>query len=402
MSLFDLSQASPLGEGQLAPAGSIADPELAKLVSGYKRTIASRYRSLAPDEIDVLPKGGLWVSPKIDGEIWFLVVDGDEVGLVAPNGKVIVGDLPVLKEAKKLAVPRARGRLVLAGELFALRKGGRPRVGDLAKAMGGGKDAEVQRIGFHVFDLLTGGDAENEGPMPNYGDRLAAMQRLMDGGKRLQCIKTEEVEDADAVKKLFAEWVEGGKGEGIVARSKEIGRIYKIKPIFTIDAAVIAFTERADEPEQVRSMLLAVMKENGQFQIIGSCGNMGTGEFRKEMHEELAPHAIPSSYSYASSSGALFKFVKPTIVVEVKVTDVQAEDSDGKPIKRMVLEMQDERWVPIAPMRGVSILHPVLERVRDDKDVNTTDVRAAQVLERVYIEDVDAQAERIERPKSEL
>lgn len=407
MSLFDMKKATPLGKGKFAPAGSIVDKELAKLVSGYKRTIASRYRALTPEELDQLPKGGLWVSPKIDGQVWFLVIDDEEVALVAPNGKVITGNVPVLAEAKKFAMPRAEGRLVLAGELFALRKDGRPRCGDVAKVLGGGADAEVERMGFHCFDLLTGGDSKNPGPMPQYGDRLEAMQRLCKGGKRLQAIKTVEAADADGVRDLFEEWVEGGKGEGLVARSKEIGRIFKIKPVFSLDAAVIAFTERADETDQVRSMLLAVMKENGQFQVIGSCGNMGTADFRKEMHEELAPDAIKSGYSYASSSGALFKFVKPRVVVQVKVTDIQTEDSAGKPIKRMVLELGedddgDPKWIPVAPLNGVSILHPVFERIRDDKEVNPTDVRAQQVLERVFIEDVDQKAEKIERPKSEL
>ncbi len=62
----------------------------------------------------------------------------------------------------------------------------------------------------------------------------------------------------------------------------------------------------------------------------------------------------------------------------------------------------EERWTAIAPMVGVSILHPVLVRVRDDKDVNPTDVRASQVLERVFVEDVGAKAEKIDRPKSDL
>jgi hypothetical protein len=384
VSLFDLSKAEPMGAGKFSPAGSVLDPELAKLVGSYKRTIASRYRSLGPDELDELPPGGLFVSPKIDGELWFLVVEGDEIALVAPNGKVLTGDVPVLVEARKLTLPRAKGRLVLAGELFAVRKGGRPRVGDLAKAMGGGASADVERIGFHAFDLLTGGDATNPGPMPEYGDRLEALRRLCEGGKRLQAIRTEEASNAERVRELFAEWAEGGKGEGVVARSKDLGRIHKIKPFFTLDAAVVAFTVRTDEPTQVRSLLLAVMKENGQFQIIGSCGNMGGGDLRADLFSKLFSDVIPSGYSHASSSGALFQFVKPTMVVEVKVTDLQAEDSDGKPIKRMVLELgpNAERWVAVAPMVGVSILHPVLERV--------------------FLEDVDKKAERIELPKSEV
>lgn len=399
MALFEQAGAASLGPGYLAPAGSVRDAALAKLVAGYKRTIASRYRALVPDELDALPAGNVWVSPKIDGQLWFLVVEGEECALVAPNGKVIGGPLPVLEEARALVVPRARGRLVLAGELFAIRKGGRPRCGDLAQALGAG---DVARLGFHAFDLLIGGDADNEGPMPLYSDRLEAIRRLCAGGKRLQAIKTEACASVGRIREFFAEWVEGGKGEGLVVRTEDFGRIYKIKGAFTLDAAVIGFTERSDERSQVRSLLLAVMKENGQFQVVGSCGNLGSGEIRAELHERLSPAAIPSTYSFASSTGALFRFVRPELVVEVKVTDVQAEDSMGQPISRMVLALEEGRWTQVAAMPGVSILHPVLERVRDDKEVCWRDVRAEQILERVFVDDLDDAAERVERAASEL
>ncbi|MAQ14398.1 MAG: hypothetical protein CMN30_06340 [Sandaracinus sp.] len=405
--LYDVSQASAVGAGLFSPAGSVRDYDLSKLVAGYKRTIASRYRAIRPDEVDVLPRGSLLVSPKIDGEMWFLVLDasqdeGQRVAAVAPNGKVITGDVPFLNEAREVVLPRVSGQLVLAGELFAIRRDARPRHGDLARALSGGADAEVQRVGFHAFDLLTGGDTKDPGPMPEYETRLEAMRRLFEGGKRVQAIKTVPVEGADRVRELYGEWVEGGKGEGLVIRSKEIGRTFKLKPVFTLDAAVIGFTERTDEVDAVRSLLLAVMKEDGQFQIVGSCGNMGSLELRQELYGKLAPETIESSYSYASSSGALYRFVKPTLVVEVKVTDVQNEDSAGRPIKRMVLELAGDRWVPVAPMVGVSILHPVLDRVREDKRVESTDVRASQLLERVFIDDVDEKAEKVERPVSEV
>ena len=238
--------------------------------------------------------------------------------------------------------------------------------------------------------------------MPEYETRLDAMRRLLESGKRIQAIKTVPVQGADRVRELYDEWVEGGKGEGLVIRSKEIGRTFKLKPVFTLDAAVIGFTERTDEEDAVRSLLLAVMKEDGQFQIVGSCGNMGSLEVRQELYGKLAPETIESAYSHASNSGALYRFVKPTLVVEVKVTDVQEEDSAGRPIKRMVLELAGDKWVPVAPMVGASILHPVLDRIRDDKRVESTDVRASQLLERVHIEDVDEKAEKVERPASEV
>lgn len=398
MSFYSLEGAATVGEGQRAPAGSLKDPDLIKMTAGYKRTVASRYRSVTPDELDVLPTGPLMVSPKVDGELWFLIVDGTDVVVTNPRGRILHGGLPFLKEAAKTIVPRAEGRTVVAGELFAARKGGRPRVGDLAAAIGAG---EVERLGFMGFDLLLGGDAEGA-VSQDYAERLQVLQRLFDGGKRLTAVKTEIVNDTETVERLFNEWAEGGKGEGIVIRPAD-GRIFKMKPTFTLDAAVIGFTERADMENMARSLLLAVMRENGQFQVIGSCGNLGPEEKRQEIHAALRDTVIDSNYRYASSTGALFQFVRPQMVVEVRLTDLQSDDSSGKPVRRMVLEYDEETgYTSARPMAGVSILHPVLERVRDDKEVNATDVRAAQLLERCHVEAIDAQASAITLPKSEL
>lgn len=410
MTFYNRDGARPLGPGGfLAPAGSVTDAELASRVAGYKRNVAGRYRSISPDEISYLPRSPMLVSPKIDGQIWFLVVDtaSDSAPvLIAPNGKVLGGDVPLMKEIREKIVPRVRGGasglLLVPGELFALRKGGRPRVGDLAGALGGGQDADVARLGFFAFDLLEGGDEDTPEAPAEYKDRLPVLQRLFEGGKRAQAVKTDLVHTHEEVQQRFADWAEGGKGEGLVIRPDD-GRIYKLKPIFHLDAAVIGFTEQTDADEKVRSVLLALLREDGHFQVLGSCGNLGTDDFRGRLYEQLHPDLTESKYRFASSTGALYRFVEPKVVVEVKVTDLQVEDTQGRPIRRMVLDFdEDQGWTPVQLRSGASMIHPIFVRQRDDKEVNPTDVRARQILERVQLEELDEKVEKIDRPESEI
>jgi len=49
-----------------------------------------------------------------------------------------------------------------------------------------------------------------------------------------------------------------------------------------------------------------------------------------------------------------------------------------------------------------SVLHPVLVRERDDKKVDATDLRIAQLLERCHIADVDSTASAVELPTSKI
>jgi ATP-dependent DNA ligase len=274
MSLFTTDSARPLGKGLQSPAGSVRDSELSVMFRNYKRGIASRYRAIVRDEIEQTLRGPLMVSPKIDGEIWFLVMGDGEAFFASPSGRVISGAVPALQEVAK-AADKAHTRTVVAGELFAARKTGRPRVGDLAAAMGGEAKAEVERIAFAAFDSLQGGHRESPQQMPLYGDRLQSLRQLFDGGKRVKAVKTESVEGGAPVAQLFEEWVAGGKGEGLVIRTAD-NLVYKAKPTINIDAVIMGYTESSEGPDRVGSLLLGLMREDGQVQVIGACGNMPT------------------------------------------------------------------------------------------------------------------------------
>jgi hypothetical protein len=398
---FSVEGARPVGAGLLSPAGSLRDVELAKRIAGYKRMIAGRYTSISPDEISVLPHGPLWVSPKIDGHFWVLVVEDGDAILVAPNGKVLSGALPLLVEVRKTVGKRAVGRTIVPGELFALRREGRPRSGDVANTLGAGEASDAARLGFFAFDLMEGGDERDPKVAAEYPPRVPVLERLFEGGQRVRAIKTDRVESHDDVETRFAEWVREGKGEGLVLRALD-GRIFKLKPFFTLDAAVIGFTEQTDARDHVRSLLLAVMRENGQYQLVGSCGNIGSDKLRGELYQRLKGTIVDSTYRFASSTGALFRFVEPKLVVEVKVTDLGIEDSEGRPVRRMVLEYGANGWTPLQLKAGASMIHPIFQRVRDDKEINPVDIRAAQVLERVQIEELDQAVAKIERPRSQV
>ena len=399
MSVVNTAASTPLGSGSLCGMGSLADTALASLVSGYKRTVASRYRVVVADEIaKQIPAGKLLVSPKIDGQIWFLVMDGSEVVLVSPTGRAICGDVPVLEEARAMA-GRARGRTVIAGELFALRKGGRPRVGDVSRALGSGADADVARLGYAAFDLVTGGDTERPEPSMDYSERLDTLRRLLDGGKRVKAIKTDAASTPAEVQASFDALVSSGKAEGLIVRSAD-GRIFKVKPSMSLDAVIMGYTRRTEALDQARSLLLALMREDGRFQVLGSVGNLGTDDNRKALLEALIPLDCGSSWRHASGSGVLYCFVRPERVVQIRVSDLQSEDSKGGPIQRMVVEHDGDRWSAVRKMQGASIIHPVFERIRDDKRVDATDIRAAQIEERIFVADLHERSEAVALPQS--
>jgi len=123
---------------------------------------------------------------------------------------------------------------------------------------------------------------------------------------------------------------------------------------------------------------------------------------RLEFMRQVREMHVDSGYRHANSKGALYRFVRPEIIIEVRLTDVQSETSSGDPIRRMVLDYVGGAYRPLRQLPGVSILHPVFMRVRDDKSVNPTDLRVAQVLERCLVEALDEHAEPLDLPPSEI
>lgn len=98
----------------------------------------------------------------------------------------------------------------------------------------------------------------------------------------------------------------------------------------------------------------------------------------------------------------LVRWDRLEVVIEVASTDVRADDSDGTPVSRLALRFEGGAWTPAAAMPGVSLITPVLARVRRDKTVNAIDVRATQLTERCALEALDAPAEPPARSASGL
>lgn len=361
----------PFGKGRLAPAGSLADPALASRLLAYKRHVAGVYHSLAPGEIGTaLPPGRIIASEKIDGETWFLHADGDGVALLSPGGKAI-GGVPLLEEALTLF---AGWSGLLAGELYAAVEHGRPHVFDLASVLGGGKDAPVERLRFAAFDVL--GDGERDAQRLPFGERAARLKDLLAKGKSVHHAHFEEAASPYEVIAAFERLATGGGAEGLVVHTAD-NRVFKIKPEITIDAAVVGFAESKDG---VVEMLLALVKTDGRFQIIGRVKTGWSRAERGALSNRLRALVCESAYRKTTDHGTLYRWVRPSLVVEVKCNDLISVKSDGEPVRRMMLRFEETAgWMPLGFAPSVSMINTVFVRRREDKQAARPDVRFEQV-----------------------
>jgi hypothetical protein len=389
--LFDKTKGSALGSGKIMLPGSLLNEALLGTLVRYRRSVASGYSPVGLDELASVfaaaGKGEVFLSEKLDGELWFLVLQGKEAFLANSRGRVIHGKLPFLTEAQGLAKKTGDQSAVFAGEFYATSAAGkdRPRVGDLAAALAAGKD-KADRLRFAVFDIVEL-HAEDE-DLTTYGAKLEKLTALFGEGKHLTVAPTEKAEGTGSISDRYESVVVSGQAEGLVLRT-DLGRIYKLKPEHTIDAVVVGFSESSGKDKkgkEVRSISLALMRDDETYQLISGCGTLGGSKIRAALYKKLSALEVAGNFRQVTGDGALYRFVRPEVVVEVKVADIISLDSRDEVIRRLVLRYDgDAGWVKGRLSAGVSLNNPVLLRVRDDKQVTAEEVRFSQVEECCWV-----------------
>lgn len=379
----------PYGIGRRAGVGALVDPDgLLERLQRYKRQVAKRYRVVEPERMDLLlPEGEtLHVSPKLDGELWFLVRRAGDVALVAFNGRVLTGVTCLTGVKERLA---SAPDLVIAGELVAASPGdGRSRSHHVATALSESKLEPT--LSFHAFDLFEENGIDVLGRP--YTERLARLVELLgdDPKQGVRVIETITGDVALASAK-YKSWVPNGRAEGIVVRSDR-GLTYKIKPTFTIDLLVVAYGERlVDGTRQVRELQVGLFRDDGTVQLVGSVGTGLSDEDRVRWHGKLSAIEAKSSFRLANREGTLCRFVQPSVVVEIRVSDLLAADGWDVPIRRMALAHDAATgWRGLAELRTAVLLHPVLMRERTDKTATIADCGMTQITS--YLDDAGTEA----------
>ncbi len=386
----------PLGEGFFAPIGSVSNATLAGRLQAYKRDVAGNYRSLTPDQMQShLTEDRYWVSEKIDGEQWFLYKQGEVVLLLAPNGRAI-RDFPVTAEASRL-LPEWSG--ILAGELNTEVEGRPCRVFDLHAALGGGANANTNTLRFRAFDLLL--DGEEGSQREPFGKSVDRMRALLSEGHLIRPVDYHQLEEPAQIHGFFQE-VTAKNGEGIVIRSNT-GPTFKVKPRISLDVAVIGYSETETG---IQELLVGLIPESPTesgmpIQLLGAIRTGFSREQRTQLAKLLRPLHVDNPLALTSHTGAPIQWVRPEVVIEVHCFGLITHRASGEPVRKWRLQYQTESgWQPIGRKPAVTLCHAAFDRIREDKRVDTHDVRWSQVTD---LAPVGVEAEDLETlPTSEI
>jgi len=363
----------------------------------YKKTITKSYLSICPEQInDRLSGTEFYVTRKYDGELNLIYFDGNnETLIINRSGRVRLG-LPCIQEASKALSAAGIKQAIIPSELYVNDENGRTRVFDVLEALSNEK--MLKNLHLAPFDIYELNNDINRSM--SYDETYGKLKDIFSNTDMCRQVRMQKAASKTEVKEIYSKWVEDEGAEGLVIRS-ELPLVFKVKPRYTVDVAIVGFSEgTGDQKGQVRSLLLAMMPKEGQYQIIGRTGNGFNEDLKKQLLAELTPMIVESQYIETDSNHAAFHMIKPEKVIELIVNDVLFETSSGA-IMNPVLEIDKGQYMRRGSVNGISFVYPIFERFRDDKKAVFDDVRLSQINDFAYIP-LDEIVNDSELPKSEI
>ncbi|MDR2861210.1 MAG: hypothetical protein LBV07_01490, partial [Syntrophobacterales bacterium] len=372
--------------GYFEGSADAVDQASAQKAIQYKKEVCKNYINVSSDQIDSRLGGTeFYATRKYDGEMNVLFLDGDQAALINRSGRVRTG-LPCAEDAKVALNAAGITQAVIPAELFAEETDGRTRVFHVLTALA--DPAKTSSLRLAVFDILELNNAPFRAN--SYSETHAKITDIFGQTKLCSPVEYRKCQNKAHLKETYSEWVEKGGAEGLVVRT-ELPLIYKVKPRYTIDTAIVGFSEGTGEAKgQVRSLLLAMMPRPDEYQIIGKTGNGFSVEARTELLTRLEPLIMDSQYIETDSNHVAFHMIKPEIVIELMINDVLFDTSTGF-IDNAVLSIQNNAYIHKGQVHGISVVFPIFVRFRDDKKAVYEDIRLEQINDFSYI-DPDAAA----------
>ena len=340
----------------------------------YKKNIAGKFVLVEGAKLKQRVEGErICVTKKIDGHLQVVFWQDSQAFMLNASGKQRAESLRCLDafaEAMKAAGVKSA---TIAAELYLPREEGRPRNGDVNKALA--DDALKDQLCLAPFDII-----ELDGN-PWKAEHYSETHNKLCTIFTVDMVKPVQMRNAsndDEVQEIYDEWVVGEGAEGLVIHS-ESPIVWKVKPRHTIDAVVIGYTTT---DRGIRDLMLAVRREDGLFQmfVLGSTGL--TDDDRADIAKRLSEKHVESQYVLSDSRGIAYQMVKPELVFEISVLELVVRGNDDK-IKMNPLLKYDEAqgWLMEGTTPGVTALGITLERERADKQPNETDVRISQLTD---------------------
>ena len=340
------------------------------LVKKYKNSVIRQFIFIPKEEINLIDnKKDWWVSKKIDGQLWFYVRDDKTSKIINSNESDISNKTnAIIKELDKKF--KLQKNLILAGELYFLTSD-RERYGDTIACLG--DNSKLDKLRYGIFDIVY-----SEKTFSTFQDKYNFLLNEFEISNKNIVHTVEQIKTPqNNIGKYFIENIEKKGFEGLIVRDNST--IYKIKTEETGDFLITGFTV-GEKANYIRSVSLGVYLNDHEIIHVGSCGSFSSEKIKKDIYDKLSKLKVSSNFQKISSEGTPYIFVKPQVVVEVKLLEMQGDRSNDQPIRHLKYEFNNNKLTATGKSRSVSILNSRVVNIREDKKASFEDCGLKQIL----------------------
>ena len=340
------------------------------LVKKYKNSVIRQFIFIPKEEINLIDnKKDWWVSKKIDGQLWFYVRDDKTSKIINSNESDISNKTnAIIKELDKKFKPQKN--LILAGELYFFTSD-RERYGDTISCLG--DNSKLDKLRYGIFDIVY-----SEKTFSTFQDKYNFLLNEFEISNKNIVHTVEQIKTPhNNIDKYFIENIEKKGFEGLIVRDNST--IYKIKTEETGDFLITGFTV-GEKANYIRSVSLGVYLNDHEIIHVGSCGSFSSEKIKKDIYDKLSKLKVSSNFQKISSEGTPYIFVKPQVVVEVKLLEMQGDRSNDQPIRHLKYEFNNNKLTATGKSRSVSILNSRVVNIREDKKASFEDCGLKQII----------------------
>lgn len=335
----------------------------------YKHRLSGKFVLTNPSQIADIQGSNICITRKLDGEMRTVYFDGKTTVMFTTGGRE-EKDFPCLEEVTakmKAAGIKCAG---FAAELnFIKTDKSRSRVSDVIHALAN-EELHASLV-LSPFDILFIDDSKWQAE--HYEKTYEKLVEIFGPDSPVQMEKGKSSSD---IARVYKKWVIKEKAEGLVVHTEQ-PVIWKIKPLHSIDAAVIGYTNCENG---VRDLLFAVMEPSGFYRIFASGSNGLSNEQRKNLEQNLSALQVSSNLIYTDSQGTAFQMIKPEFVFEITATDFANTNCLNDSFKNFIAEYSEEKgWQLKGKAAGVATYNLCIERLREDKKCVEPDIAVHQI-----------------------
>ncbi len=344
----------------------------------YKHRLSGKFVLTDPSRIADIEGSNICITRKLDGEMRTVYFNGSSSVMFTTGGKEEKDFtcLEVFTEKLKAAGIKCAG---FAAELnFVKADKSRSRVSDVIHAVAN-KELHSS-LALSPFDILFIDDSKWQAE--HYEKTYDKMIEIFGSFDRLnhrelvRPVQMEKGTSSSDIARVYKKWVIKEKAEGLVVHTEQ-PVIWKIKPLHSIDAAVIGYTSYE---KGVRDLLFAVMELSGIYRIFASGSNGLSDKQRKILEVNLSALKVSSNLIYTDSQGVAFQMIKPEFVFEVTATDFANTNCLNDSFKNYIVEYSEEKgWNLKGKVPGVASYNLSIVRFREDKKCVEPDIALHQL-----------------------